>query len=479
MASWYTISDAALFCESRYGGLFNGLKPAPGIYLPEWGSTISAFAIVASGIAQLACWEHASGLLRFTSATLIVNGISSALVHATSGQEFSHIDGQSLVAVVCMILCLLFRELYFVCVTLLKIWLAKGEAAQYPHHQKVATRLITSTSGKGGWQRASLFYILPASLMWWAVGYRPNDVGFPTFTVLMVALSLTCITFGIVTASVPLNRVISYARDSRRREMAERLLSSCQQPIFTDEQLQQLERGMALDIDGDGHIGECPADSLRERWETVAQTGKVRFWFGLLAYLVAVLLKIPDGALCAPSAGGAQPSDFVKAFPFHVLWHVLSCWGLNQMLSLMVVLRADDDRYGCPEYAGPSWASWLLFPRIRWVRLPMPQGEPMPEDDCLLRHTPCWSRRCWLPRCMHWLTNEKRKITFAKSRCCLDEGVSPVCVVNILSFFRCSYDQVCCPGRESWLWRRVTAPGGAPAQIELAAPQDHGQTMEA
>ena len=136
---------------------------------------------------------HASGLLRFTSATLIVNGISSALVHATSGQEFSHIDGQSLVAVVCMIFCLLFRELYFVCVTLLKIWLAKGEAAQYPHHQKVATRLITSTSGKGGWQRASLFYILPASLMWWAVGYRPNDVGFPTFTVLMVALSLTCL----------------------------------------------------------------------------------------------------------------------------------------------------------------------------------------------------------------------------------------------------------------------------------------------
>ena len=99
------------FCEAKFGGLFRSGGPLPrGVYLPEWGSMISATFIIYCGMHLLYFWVHDSAMLRLIAAMFCVNGISSFFYHMTNLKSWGETDGNSMLFLVWAVVAYMWDE---------------------------------------------------------------------------------------------------------------------------------------------------------------------------------------------------------------------------------------------------------------------------------------------------------------------------------------------------------------------------------
>lgn len=87
------------FCEAKFGGLFRASAACPGgvcprgVYLPEWGSMVSAAFIVYCGMHMLYFWVHDAAMLRLIATMFCCNGVASFFYHMTNLRTWGETDG--------------------------------------------------------------------------------------------------------------------------------------------------------------------------------------------------------------------------------------------------------------------------------------------------------------------------------------------------------------------------------------------------
>ena len=105
------------FCEAKFGGLFRAGDPVcPGgicpesVYLPEWGSTLSAVFIVYCGMHMLYFWVHDSAMLRLIASMFCVNGVASFFYHMTNLRSWGLTDGNTMLFLVWVVVAYMWDE---------------------------------------------------------------------------------------------------------------------------------------------------------------------------------------------------------------------------------------------------------------------------------------------------------------------------------------------------------------------------------
>jgi hypothetical protein len=323
------------FCEVRFGGIFRSWKPLPaGVYLPEWGSMISAAFILYCGLHMLLFWIHDSALLKLVAAMFCVNGIASFFYHMTALPSWGAADGNSMLFIVWTCVAFMWDEFIETIVQQEACVCCKGGGWDERASEKLPAhywRIIFRRA------MSAVIWVLCFMIAMWLMTFGDDAIESATY---MSAKTAHAVAFAapivlIILCAIILTGVRRCARLRRRREME------------GDEALgridtERMERATSVD-----KLGQYVDDH-------VMLAAIVRLWVGVFTCIVSATCWIATEHLC-------DVVDFFKVFPGHLIWHVGMTWGLVNCLVFAALLRADNFRQRPQFVSAPGCLGRMYF----------------------------------------------------------------------------------------------------------------------